>query len=104
MKKRWKAVSIHANLIVPPFRMEKDFSKQFSGEFNEMNFEKPCFAWEFNFVSCKISKTFPRQKFLLLLFLSYSLFKSSRWEVIWNLSDLKPATGDLEITPKRIQF
>ena len=45
--------------------MEKDFSKQFSGEFNETSFENPCFSWEFKFVSCKINEIFPPQKFLL---------------------------------------
>ena len=49
-----------------PFRMEKVFWKQFSGEFNETNFENPSFAWEFNFVSCEINEIFPPQKFLLL--------------------------------------
>ena len=62
----------------PAFRMEKGFSKQFSGEFNKTNFENPCFAWEFNFVSCKINEIFTPQKFLLLLSAPYSLFKSSR--------------------------
>ena len=44
-------------------RMEKDFSKQFSGKFNEMNFENPCFATEFNFVSWKVTEIFPPQNF-----------------------------------------
>ena len=61
----------------PPFRMVKDFSKQFSREFNEMNFENPCFSWEFNFLSCKINKIFPPQKFHHLLSSSYSLLKGS---------------------------
>ena len=81
--------------------MEKGFLKQFSGEFNETNVENPCFAWEFNFVSCKISEIFTPQKFLLLLSAPYSLFKR---EVIWKLSGLKPVTGDFEITRKAIQF
>ena len=34
-----------------PFRMGKDFSKQFLGEFNQTNFENSCFSWEFNFLS-----------------------------------------------------
>ena len=84
--------------------MEKGFSKQFSEEFNETNFENPCFAWEFNFVSCKINEIFTPQKFLLILSAPYSLFKSSRWEVILKLSGLKPVTGDFEITRKGIQF
>ena len=62
--------------------MEKDFSKQVSGNSNEINFENPCFAWEFNFVSCKINETFPPQKIPLLLTSPYSLFKSSHCEVI----------------------
>ena len=84
--------------------MERDFSKQFSGEFNEPNFENPCFSWEFNFANCKINEIFPLQKFLLLLSSPYSLLKSSHWEVIWKSSDLKPVTGDLEIRRKRIQI
>ena len=46
--------------------MKKDFSNQFSVEFNETNFKNSCFSWEFNFVSCKI---FSVRKNLL----SYSL-------------------------------
>ena len=50
-----------------PFRLEKDFSKQLLGEFNETNFENPCFSWEINFAKYKINEIFPPQKFLLLL-------------------------------------
>ena len=67
-KKKWN---------FPPFRLEKDFSKQLLGEFNETNFENPCFSWEFNFASYKINEIFPPQKFLLLLS-PYSLLNSSR--------------------------
>ena len=37
----------------------------------------------------KVNEIFPSQKFLLLLSPPYSLFKRSRCEVIWKLSDLK---------------
>ena len=83
--------------------MEKDFSKEFSGEFNETNFENPCFSWEFNFSSCKIKEIFLPQKFLLLSS-PYSLLRSSRREVIWKSNDQKPVTGDLEIRRKGIQI
>ena len=61
----------------PLFRLEKDFSKHFLGEFNKTKFENPCFSWEFNFASYKINEIFPPQKFLLLLS-PYSLLNSSR--------------------------
>ena len=78
--------------------MANNFSKRFPGEFNETNFENPLFTWEFNLVSCKISEVFHPRKFLPLLSSPYSLFKSSRWEIIWNFSDLKTVTGNLDIT------
>ena len=84
--------------------MEQDFLKEFLGNFNETNFEKQCFSWEFNFISCKINEIFRPQKLLLLLSSPYSLLKSSRWEVIWKSSDLKTVTGDLEIRRKGIQI
>ena len=60
-KKKWN---------FPPIRMEKDFSKQFPGKFNQTNFENLCFARELNFVSCKINGIFPPQKFFLLFLFS----------------------------------
>ena len=80
------------------------FLKVIPGEFNETNFENPCFIREFKVVSSKINEVFLPQKCFPLLSFSYSLLNSSCWEVIWKLSDLKPVTGNIEITRKGIQF
>ena len=57
---KYQVFKLKKKMESPPFRMEMEMSKEFSGEFHGTNFENPRFAWEFNFISFETK--FPLRK------------------------------------------